>query len=718
MEIFKKIIHVLYQIAKPYIQAIINILKRGLKIFGRFWKKKHLSQILLLVGLTVVLITILSFSIMASRANVQSLKDGLSQSTAIYDRNGELATTIDTNRSEGVDVKEIPEYVPNAVIAIEDRRFKEHNGFDLKGMSRAFVNNLISGKITGGGSTITQQLAKNALLTHDQTYKRKIEELFLSLEIEKKYSKDEIMSMYLNHVYFGSGAWGIENATKKYLNKAISEITISEAAMLAGLLQSPSYLDPYQNYDRAMERRNVVLNSMNELGMITADEFKSAKEEKITLQDGGGSRINRDYPYYADAVLDEAIIKYGLTQEEIMTRGYRIYTELDQRIQQTMEEIYKQDSLFPTAKKDSIVQSGAIFLDPHTGGVRGLIGGRGEYVFRGFNRSTHMKAQPGSTIKPLVVYAPALEEGFDKRSILKDEKITFGDYSPENFNRTYSGEVPMYEALSQSLNLPTVWLLNEIGLEKGIDSLEKFGISVEQGDHHLGISLGGMSKGVSPQQLAEAYSVFANEGKRQDSHLITKIIGPTGNLIAEHQEDSVKVTSKKVAEEMTSMLLGVVENGTGKSAQIPGFPIAGKTGSTQLPYKDINGTKDQWFVGYTPSIVGAVWLGYDKTDQQHYLSSSSSETVVPIFRVMMERIRPYIEEKEFNTQSVYSEELGDTNEKEETLSSLKEQTDIVKERLKEEAPKWKEKLDRGIKEVIEKGNQMKDGLDHFIEKIK
>ena len=245
---------------------------------------------------------------------------------------------MDTNRAKGVDVKNLPDYVSRAVIAIEDRRFMEHNGFDIMGMSRAFLKNLFSGTITGGGSTITQQLTKNALLSPEQTYRRKIEELFLAVEIEKHYTKSEILNMYLNQVYFGSGAWGIDQAALEYFNKDINNVTISEAALLAGLLQAPSALDPHNHYERAIERRNLVLASMKELEMITEDEYNKAKHEKIKMVDGGGSDIKREYPYYVDAVLDEAINQYGLTQEEIMTRDYRIYTEMDQNIQASLEE--------------------------------------------------------------------------------------------------------------------------------------------------------------------------------------------------------------------------------------------------------------------------------------------------------------------------------------------------------------------------------------------
>ncbi len=686
---------------------MIKLLQRVIKIIKQFWKKKHVTQIILLSILSVVLVTILFFAYTASQANVQSLQEGLSQTTIIYDKDGDLATKVDTNRAEGIDVVNLPDYVPNAVIAIEDRRFMEHKGFDVIGMARAFLKNLFSGSITGGGSTITQQLTKNALLSPEQTYRRKIEELFLAVEIEKYYSKNEILNMYLNQVYFGSGAWGIDQAALEYFNKDISEVSISEAALLAGVLKAPSALDPHNHYEKAIDRRNVVLASMKELEMITNDEYDKAKNEKIILENGGGNYIKREYPYYVDAVLDEAINQYGLSQEEIMTRDYRIYTEMDQNIQSSLEVVFKQDHLFPNGKDETLVQSGGVLVDPETGGIRALVGGRGDYVFRGFNRATHIKAQPGSTLKPLAVYAPALAAGYKTTSILKDEEMVFGDYAPQNFSRTFQGEVPMYEAVAQSLNMPTVWLLNEIGLDKGIASLEKFGIPLEKEDHYLGIALGGMSKGISPLQLAEAYSVFANEGNREDGHLITKIVGPTGNIVAEHKRKSTNVISKKVANEVTSLLLGVVESGTGKGTQIPEMQIAGKTGSTQLPYEDINGTKDQWFVGYTPNLVGAVWLGYDKTDRQHYLSSSSSETVVPIYRAIMETVKPYIEEEKFKVESVQSKIKAEKAEKQQPL---RDQTEKLKEKIKEEAPKWKEKINEGI----EKGKKLKDKIESFI----
>ncbi|WP_226085087.1 transglycosylase domain-containing protein [Mesobacillus sp. S13] len=699
----------------------MHLLQRFWEAIVRFWKRRHLTQILLLILLVFILLSILWFAFIASRANVQTLKDGLSQATTIYDRNGDEASKLATNRTGGVSIKDMPEHVPNAVIAIEDERFYEHNGFDIKGIARAFFGNLLAGGITGGGSTLTQQLTKNALLSSERTYKRKVEELFLAVELEKEYEKDEIIEMYLNQVYFGSGAFGINNASKKYFAKNIQDVTISEAALLAGLLKAPSALDPYNNYDAAIKRRNVVLAKMNELGMISDSEFKKAKDEKIVLEDGGGSLADRKYPSYVDAVLDEATSKYGLTQDEIMTRGYRIYTELDQDIQAGLENVFKQDRLFPDRSRDVLVQSGSVLLNPDNGGVRALVGGRGEKVFRGFNRATHLRAQPGSTMKPLAVYTPALEEGYEYDSMLVDEKMSFKNYSPKNFSDTYQGEVPMYEAVEKSINIPAVWLLNEIGLNKGIDAVKRFGIKVEKEDQNLALALGGMHNGVSPLQMAEAYSVFPNGGKKHDAHLITKIVGPTGKMIAEHDGSTTRVTSKSVANEMTSMLLNVVETGTGKGTNIEGVEIAGKTGSTQLPYSDINGTKDQWFVGYTPNIVGAVWLGYDKTDRDHYLSSSSSRDVVPLFRAIMEETVPHIEQEDFKVQSINERKSGAVVDYEETEKAirekaneleqeLKERAGKVEEKLKEEAPKWKRVFDQMQEDAGKVGDKVMDKL--------
>ncbi|MBS4171865.1 PBP1A family penicillin-binding protein [Bacillus sp. FJAT-49736] len=660
----------------------------------RLWKKAHMNQIILLAASLFLLGFLGFFAYFASTVNIGSLKKGLSQSTAIYDKDGDLASKISANRIDGVAIKQVPTNLKNAVVSIEDHRFYEHSGFDVKGMTSAFFKNIAAGGVTAGGSTITQQLTKNALLSPERTYKRKVEELFLAVKIEKYYSKDDILQMYLNQIYFGHGAWGVQNASRKYFGKNVENVDLSEAATLAGIINAPSALDPYRHMDKAIERRNVVLGAMKKYGYITKEQYNKAVNEKLVLKDAGGDSLKGKYPYYVDAVLDEATKRYGLTQDEILTRGYRIYTEMDQNIQSALERVYKNDAVFPAGRGGDLVQSGGILLDPHSGGIRALVGGRGEKVFRGFNRATQLQRQPGSTMKPLAVYTPALEEGYSANSSLKDEQMTFGNYAPKNYNGQYLGEVPMYKAVEDSINLPAVWLLNEIGIDKGMDAVKRFGIPLSKEDRNLGLALGGLRKGVSPLEMAEAFSVFANDGKRYDGHIIKKIVGPTGNIIKERKPKETDVTSKKVADEMTSMLLNVVETGTGRGVNVPGYTIAGKTGSTQTSYSS-SGTTDQWFVGYTPNIVGAIWIGYDKSDSTHYLSGLSSQGVVPIFQAVMQNTLKYTKPGKFDVQSVNTIQKNKENQSlmdkaEEFDKKLREGTNKLKDKIEKQKGKWKE----------------------------
>ncbi|MBW8349620.1 penicillin-binding protein 1A [Bacillus sp. IITD106] len=670
----------------------------------RFWRRAHLNQIIILLLSLTILVGLAYFAYLASAANVESLKQGLSQSTVIYDKDEDEASKISANLIEGVSIDKVPDNLQNAIIAIEDHRFKEHKGFDVKGIMRAFFINLKSGRISAGGSTITQQLTKVALLSPERTFKRKLEELFLAVEMEKTYTKDEILEMYMNQVYFGSGAYGVQNASRKYFGKDVENITLSEAAMLAGIINRPSALDPSKNYEGAMKRRDVVLGQMKKYNMISEQQYKDAVAEKIVLDDKGGDPLKGKYPYYVDAVINEAINLYGYTQDELLTKGYKIYTEMDQNLQSSLEKVYQNNSLFPVSSDGTLSQSGAVLLDPSSGGLRALVGGRGEHTFRAYNRATQLTAQPGSVMKPLAVYVPALEAGYTAHSKLKDEAdLSYDGYQPKNYNNQYLGEVPMYKAVEDSLNVPAVWLLNEIGIDKGVDSVTRFGLPLQDKDKNLSLALGGTRSGYSPKQMAEAYAVFANGGQRVQSHIITKIVGPTGNVEVDVKPKKTRVTDKKTAEQMTSMLLNVVESGTGRNAQINGYTIAGKTGSTQLPYADITeGTKDQWFVGYTPNLVGAVWLGYDITDRNHYLKGRSGDTVVPIFRAIMSGALPHVEKMSFETKSV-NQHLQEQQDN----KSIKEKFDDFDEKMIKEAEKWKEKLEKG------KGN-----LKKFEEKLK
>lgn len=652
------------------------------------WKQFHLNQVLFLSISTLVLGTICLFYYLANSVEVSALENGLSQATVIYDKDGNVASKISANKTESIKYSQIPTHMIHAVVAIEDHRFFEHNGVDFIGIIRAFIRNTKEGGIVEGGSTITQQLTKNAFLSTEKTYKRKIDEIFLAREIEKEFSKEEILELYLNTIYFGDGEWGIKRAALHYFGKEVQDLTIEEAALLAGLIKAPSALSPYRHLEKATERRNVVLERMKAQNYLTEEQVVTAKKAEVVLNEKGGDPLRGKYPYYVDHVLEEAIEKYGFTQDELLTGGYQIYTELDPFKQAALENVFEDESLFPIGTEKQIVQSGAVLLDPKNGGIRALIGGRGEHVFRGYNRATQLIAQPGSTMKPLAVYTPAIENGWEVTNELKDEPMSFEGYEPKNYNNQYQGTVPMYTAVRESLNVPAVWLLNEIGLNKGLETLDKFGIPLEEKDRHLGVALGGMDKGVSPLTMAEAYSAFPNEGERNEGHSIVKIVSPEGSVVAQWQGTKIKVMKKEVADKMTTLLLDVVENGTGRAAQIPGREVAGKTGSTQVPIEGINGVKDQWFVGYTPQLVGAIWVGYDKTDSEHYLTTTSSEGAALIFQKVMAKSLENEEAKSFNLTPLAA--IIKAKEEEDRWRSWFD----LEETIRKDAEKWRKKLEK------------------------
>ncbi|MCK1993029.1 PBP1A family penicillin-binding protein [Peribacillus muralis] len=633
-------------------------------------------------------------------ADISQLENHLQQPTGIYDLDGNLASTVTANKSEGVAINEIPEHMKQAVVSIEDHRFYEHHGVDYQGILRALVINAKAGSVVEGGSTLTQQLVKITMLESNRTLKRKMEEFFLAQEVEDEYTKDEILEMYLNQVYFGHGAWGIKKAANVYFSKEVSELSVSESALLAGVINLPSKLDPYKNMDGAMKRRDLVLSRMAEHGYLTKDEEAAAKKDTVTLIMGEKETdpLKGRYPYFVDHVLTEASTKYGIKLEDLLTKGYKIYTTLDQSMQQATESVYENDANFPSGTStEQMVQSGSVLMDPKTGGINALVGGRGKHQFMGYNRATQLSRSPGSAIKPLVVYTPAVEAGYDITSPLKDEKMSFGEYEPTNLNGQYKGEVPMYEAVMDSLNVPTVWLLNEIGIDKGLDSLKRFGIPYEKEDRNLTLALGGMRKGVSPLQMADAFSAFANNGERIEPHVIVKIENHEGKKTASLKENSTKVTSKDVVDKMNAMLLGTVEYGTGKNAAVFGHEIAGKTGSTQVPIEGVSGVKDQWFIGYTPSLVGAVWAGYDKTDENHYLTTHSSEGSALIFqRIMAKALQNQA------AQSFKAQDIGPF--------IAEQQAIITEQKEKEEA---KEKEDKRKQYWIDKGNEIRDGLNKW-----
>lgn len=630
----------------------------GLKgAWRRFDHRFYIGRWIILILLTLVLFTCTYYTIKVKTSNISNLKASLSTTTTIYDYKGKKAGSLYSQKGSFVEYNKISPNIRNAVISTEDRTFWTNPGFSIKGMTRAGVNLIIHhGQITGGGSTLTQQLAKNSLLTQQQTFSRKLEELFFAIEINHVYSKKDILTMYLNNAYFGNGVWGVQDASRKYFGKNASDVTIGEAATLAGILRSPSYYNPIDHMANALSRRNLVLSLMASNGKITQQEAKAASQTGLELHDTFKNKDGYRYPYFFDAVVDEAINRYGLKEEDVMNRGLKIYTTLNQNYQGQLQDKFEQSWLFPQSATDGTqVQGASVVMDPTTGAVRAVIGGRGKHVFRGYNRATQMKRQPGSSIKPLAVYSPALQNGYHYDSELSNKLQKFGknNYEPRNVDNQYSDKIPMYQALAQSKNVPAVWLLDKIGVNKGVQSVENFGIKVPKDDQNLALALGGLSSGVSPLQMARAYSAFANKGNLpNNSYFITKITDASGKVLAENNNTGThRIISANTAKEMTTMMLGVFQNGTAQSAQPNGFRVAGKTGSTEVPNSYGFGTKDQWIVGYTPDIVMATWVGFDRTNQDHYMHGVSETGITRLYKAEMEGILPYTAQTKFSEQA-------------------------------------------------------------------
>ena len=658
----------------------------------RFWRKFHVTKLILTILLTAITLFSAFLVYTAKTTDVSGLRAGMVQVTEVYDRNNQEAGVLNINKGEFVTIDQISPNMINALVSTEDKRFYDHHGFDPIGFLRATFGLLLNrGRVTGGGSTITQQLAKNAFLTQDQTFLRKAKELFLSFELEKKYSKDQILEMYLNNAYFGNGAYGIENASLRYFGKSAKDLTISEAAVLTGSLKAPNVYNPIDDMEATVKRRATVLQLMVTNGKITQEEADKAGAEVITVQDAYVANSRYKYPYYFDAVINEITNNYGISEEELLNKGYKIYTGLDQKMQADMEETFSNSWLFPKASDGTIAQAASVAMDPQNGDVLATVGGRTneKHTFRGFNRATQLQAQPGSTFKPLAVYTSALEEGYQPNSVLVDEKRSYGSdkYTPENWNKQYQGTVTMTEALNQSWNAPAVWLLDKIGLKKGIEKVHQFGIETDPGDEYLGIALGGLTKGVSPIQMASAYTAFANKGVRTKPRFVTKIVDANGKVIVDNTavKDN-RVTTEEVAKKMTSMLLTVYgQEGLGAPFSPSGKIIAGKTGTTEALNNE-NGSRDQWMIGYTPDVVVATWMGYDQSGN-YSLSASSREGVGPLFKLEMEGLLQYTANTAFNVEPVKTKQANQKNQNN-TLDNFIQDAQKTGEQIWNQLQEW------------------------------
>lgn len=643
----------------------------------KFWRRYHLTKIVLILGLSTSLLVGTYLFAVAKSTNVNDLQNALKTRTIIFDREEKEAGALSGQKGTYVELTDISKNLQNAVIATEDRSFYKNDGINY---GRFFLAIVTAGR-SGGGSTITQQLAKNAYLSQDQTVERKAKEFFLALELTKKYSKDQILTMYLNNAYFGNGVWGVEDASKKYFGVSASEVSLDQAATLAGMLKGPELYNPLNSVEDSTNRRDTVLQNMVAAGYIDKNQETEAAEVDMTsqLHDKYEGKISDyRYPSYFDAVVNEAVSKYNLTEEEIVNNGYRIYTELDQNYQANMQVVYENTSLFPRAEDGTFAQSGSVALEPKTGGVRGVVGqvaNNDKTGFRNFNYATQSKRSPGSTIKPLVVYTPAVEAGWALNKQLDNHTMQYDSYKVDNYaGIKTSREVPMYQALAESLNLPAVATVNDLGVDKAFEAGEKFGLNMEKVDRVLGVALGSGIE-TNPLQMAQAYAAFANEGLMPEAHFISRIENASGQVIASHKNSQKRVIDKSVADKMTSMMLGTFTNGTGISSSPADYVMAGKTGTTEAVFNP-EYTSDQWVIGYTPDVVISHWLGFPTTDENHYLAGSTSNGAAHVFRNIANTILPYTPGSTFTVENAYKQNgIAPANTKRQVQTNDNSQTD-------------------------------------------
>ncbi len=489
-----------------------------------------------------------------------------------------------------VPLKALPAYLPQAFVAIEDRRFFDHFGLDPLGLGRAIAANLVSRRVRQGGSTLTQQLAKNLFLTQERTFSRKIQELVLALWLEKKFTKNEILDLYLNRVYFGNGAYGVEAAAQRYFNKSARNVTLSEAAMLAGLVNAPSRLAPTRNLKAAQDRANLVLVAMREQGLITEDMAKTALARPATL---AKPSTPDSIGYVADWVMDQLDSYVGTLSGDVYVR-----TTIDPLLQQTAQAALT-DSLNKQGAKFGVGQGAVVSLDTD-GAVKALVGGR-SYEDSQYNRAVTAKRQPGSSFKPFV-YLTALEKGLTPDTVREDGPIQLKGWKPENASHQYLGPVTLQQALSMSLNTVSVRLALEVGPKAIVATAHRLGI-ISTLDPNPSIALG--TSEVSVLEMASAYVPFANGGIGVIPYVIDGVKTADGKVLYDRAASGPgRVIAPEYVAMMNHMLEQTIITGTGRRAELPGWDAAGKTGTSQ-------DYRDAWFVGYTAHYVTAVWLGND-----------------------------------------------------------------------------------------------------------
>lgn len=525
----------------------------------------------------------------------------------IYDRHGQAVDRLYRQNRTVVPLSKMPELLPQAFIAAEDDRFYEHSGVDAWSIIRALIHNIRSGARGQGGSTITQQVARALLLSPEKTYTRKLKEAILAYRIDKALSKKEILHLYLNQIYLGSGAYGVEAAAQVYFDKSAAELNLAEIALLAGLPQAPSRYSPFRHFKLAKKRQAYVLNRMAEEGYISPTAARKAFTQSLFW----GSTI--EYPgennYFLHHVKSYIESKYG--RERLVSGGLRVYTTLDQGLQEKAVMAVRRGTARWAVRQEhteitTLPQAALVALEVETGYLRALVGGR-DYGKSQFNRATQAKRQPGSAFKP-IIYAAALAQGMTPATMIVDEPLQLQGatadqfWEPRNFSGNYYGPTSLRDGLVHSRNIVTIKILQQVGVAQTKALAGKLGITSPLTDN-LSLALG--SSGLSLLELTRAYTAFANHGKLPEPLFILKITDSNGNILEQHRPQNTPVLDPQTAYQVTRLLEGVIDEGTGKSLRSLGTPAAGKTGTTDQ-------NMDAWFIGYTPKLAAGVWVGHDQ----------------------------------------------------------------------------------------------------------
>jgi len=569
-----------------------------------------------LIALAVLICLVVSGSgVMAGMAlafnrklpDVSALYAPPDEATRIYGTNNELIASLYRENRASVPLQGIPDELREAVIAIEDDRFYQHHGVDFRGTLRAVLHNLLAGGVVEGGSTITQQLARNMFLTQRRLISRKLAEMMLALEIERRLTKDEIVERYLNQVYFGNGAYGVEMAARVYFGKSAGNLNLAESAMLAGIIRSPSTATPFQNLELAKERQRTVLRRMADLGYITPKQADDAAVQTIKLsQEGNAGLIGIRAPYFVSYILPYLLERYG--EDLVYNGGLRVYTTLDPKLQAAAENAIRDG--IDQAQKDKleVTQGALVTLDPHSGYIKAMIGGY-DFAQSQFNRAWQARRQPGSSFK-VFIYTAAMAKGMTPTKVIVDEPITFeifgtvkpedSIWTPKNYDESYRGPMTLREALEQSINIPAIKTINEVGPQAVVDYAKRMGITSPL-QPNLSLALG--TNDVTLMEMASAFGTLATLGVHADPIAVLRVTDREGRVLEERTSRRTLALGADIAYMMTDLMKGVILRGTGTAANI-GRPVAGKTGTT-------DDYKNAWFIGFTPYLVTGVWLGND-----------------------------------------------------------------------------------------------------------